>query len=222
MLGFFAFRSLALPRVPAQAIAKTAVEATKLSLEAADKLISQTATDLVRPILHATSFSNVATAVSVIAVAIECIVVKAIEVAEFTNFENDLYEKVNRCNEPISLRSVALENKLQNKIALCQDLDYIFGTGKRFDNINGTVTYVFNGNGNWSDAANWLNGIKPPNPLPSNKEIIINPVTNGSCILNEPYALSPNNYNTRITVRPGKSFHITSTLTVPNAKMLKQ
>ena len=222
MLGFFAFRSLALPRVPAQAIAKTAVEATKLSLKAADKLISQTATDLVRPILHATSFSNVATAVSVIAVAIECIVVKAIEVAEFTNFENDLYEKVNRCNEPISLRSVALENKLQNKIALCQDLDYIFGTGKRFDNINGTVTYVFNGNGNWSDAANWLNGIKPPNPLPSNKEIIINPVTNGSCILNEPYALSPNNYNTRITVRPGKSFHITSTLTVPNAKMLKQ
>ncbi len=43
--------------------------------------------------------------------------------------------------------------------------------------------YTFNGNGNWSDAANWSGGIIPPAVLPSPREIVINPSAGGECLL---------------------------------------
>jgi hypothetical protein len=45
------------------------------------------------------------------------------------------------------------------------------------------IIYTFNGNGNWSNAANWAGGVVPPNILTSPNEIIINPTAAGECLL---------------------------------------
>jgi hypothetical protein len=45
------------------------------------------------------------------------------------------------------------------------------------------LTYTFNGNGNWSNAANWLGAVVPPAILPAPWEIIINPTSGGECLL---------------------------------------
>jgi hypothetical protein len=46
-----------------------------------------------------------------------------------------------------------------------------------------SFTYTFNGNGNWSNAANWLGAVVPPAILPAPWEIIINPISGGECLL---------------------------------------
>ncbi len=45
------------------------------------------------------------------------------------------------------------------------------------------IIYTFNGNGNWSNATNWVGGIIPPNNLVAPNEIIINPIPSGECLL---------------------------------------
>jgi hypothetical protein len=50
--------------------------------------------------------------------------------------------------------------------------------------FHGGTTYTFNGNGNWSDAANWSGGNIPPLTLTAPNIIIINPVPGGECIVN--------------------------------------
>ncbi len=54
-----------------------------------------------------------------------------------------------------------------------------------------TTIYSFIGNGNFTNAANWLNNQLPPNPLPSGAEIIIDPAGTGQCILNATYTVNP-------------------------------
>ncbi len=53
---------------------------------------------------------------------------------------------------------------------------------------NGFVTipynYIFTGNGNWTDASNWQNGLKPPAIISGCSQITINPSGSGNCILN--------------------------------------
>lgn len=44
-------------------------------------------------------------------------------------------------------------------------------------------TYVFTGNGKWSNAANWLNNMLPPAILPAGSEIIVNPQNGMACIV---------------------------------------
>jgi len=171
---------------------------------------------------RALSVGNVGIVTAVAIIAIEILVTRALEVAEYTNFENDLYDKINRNrNDAISIQNITQLPGVLEKIALNQDLDYILSTGDRFDDLSGVVTYTFNGDGNWSNSANWLNGMIPPNPLPANKEIIINPISNGSCILDIPYTILAQNTNSRIKVKPFKNFVLAAPLTVPSAKLVK-
>ncbi len=52
--------------------------------------------------------------------------------------------------------------------------------------------YRFVGDGNFNSPANWECGIVPPNPLPANSRVIINPRIGGTCTLNIPYTVSQN------------------------------
>jgi hypothetical protein len=51
------------------------------------------------------------------------------------------------------------------------------------------ISYIFNGNGNWSDPAQWLNHIKPPDSLPGGYKIIIAPALGGACKLDIPQTI---------------------------------
>ncbi|MFZ4768762.1 MAG: DUF1501 domain-containing protein [Ferruginibacter sp.] len=68
-----------------------------------------------------------------------------------------------------------------------------------------TTTYVFNGNGYWSDAANWYGGIKPPTNVFGNAEIIIQPQVGGKCILDRAIYQTVSN-GARLIVKSVKSF----------------
>ncbi|MBL0358649.1 MAG: fibronectin type III domain-containing protein [Chitinophagaceae bacterium] len=49
--------------------------------------------------------------------------------------------------------------------------------------LNSFNIYTFTGNGNWSNAGNWKNGIKPPALLPLGGRVIIDHAIGGQCIL---------------------------------------
>ena len=66
-------------------------------------------------------------------------------------------------------------------------------------------TYIFTGDGNWSNAANWLNNTIPPNPLPAANGIIIDPVSGGKCRLNLSQQIAPGSV---ITIKKGKVLEI--------------
>lgn len=63
--------------------------------------------------------------------------------------------------------------------------------------------YNFTGNGNWEDAANWNNNTMPPASVMTGSEIIIDPLTGGTCSLNTSYTVSP---GAKFTIATGKSF----------------
>jgi len=59
--------------------------------------------------------------------------------------------------------------------------------------------YTFNGNGDFSDPANWVNSQVPPEDIVQGMEIVIQPGTNGQFILNKPLHLKGG----KITIAPG-------------------
>lgn len=69
--------------------------------------------------------------------------------------------------------------------------------------------YRFTGNGNWSNAANWLNNARPALDVPGCKQIIIDHAVGGTCIVDVPQYLLK---NAGITVLPGKTMVIPQTL----------
>ena len=71
------------------------------------------------------------------------------------------------------------------------------------------ILYVFNGNGNWDVAANWVGNMVPPTPLPAGSEIIIDP--SGSAVLNVPYTIAPGG---KLTVKTGKTLVIPGDLII--------
>jgi hypothetical protein len=77
--------------------------------------------------------------------------------------------------------------------------------------VNLPKVYTFAGNGNWNDTANWSNNNIPPAILPADDEIIIDPVSNGECILNVPQTISTGG---KITVQSNKKFRINGNLTI--------
>ncbi|MEP7111555.1 MAG: PQQ-dependent sugar dehydrogenase [Ferruginibacter sp.] len=76
---------------------------------------------------------------------------------------------------------------------------------------DGPVVYTFTGSGNWNDATNWINNTLPPAVLPASSEIIIDPVSDGECVLNIPQTISAGGM---ITVSPNKKFRITGDLII--------
>lgn len=48
-----------------------------------------------------------------------------------------------------------------------------------------STTYTFNGNGNWTNSANWANGQVPPDVVGGGSEVVINPSPGGNCVLNK-------------------------------------
>lgn len=71
--------------------------------------------------------------------------------------------------------------------------------------------YRFTGNGNWDNAANWLNNSIPPAILSSGSQIIIDPVAGGVCVLNISYTLSA---GAVFTVMAGKNLSISGNLEI--------
>lgn len=69
--------------------------------------------------------------------------------------------------------------------------------------------YIFTGNGNWSDAANWKDQFVPPAQLFPGNQIMIAPLNGGTCKLDIPYTLSP---GAAINTLPGKNFIIQGNL----------
>lgn len=84
------------------------------------------------------------------------------------------------------------------------DTAYIYVQDSVVYNNGGTV-YVFNGNGIWSDASNWVNQAKPPIELPAGSQIFIDPITGGECLLDVPQKLLPGSL---LRVETGKKFRI--------------
>lgn len=71
-------------------------------------------------------------------------------------------------------------------------------------------TYIFTGNGNWNVASNWSDNLMPPPVMPSDSQIIIDPLPGGACVLNINYTTSA---GSPIIVAAGKHFLIQGNLT---------
>ena len=72
-----------------------------------------------------------------------------------------------------------------------------------------STTYIFTGNGNWDNPANWSGNIMPPATPPANSQIFIDPQPEGQCVLNVSFTLSQ---GSAITINAGKSFVIQGNL----------
>jgi hypothetical protein len=86
-----------------------------------------------------------------------------------------------------------------------------FGRGIWDFTLSTPPLYVFTGNGNWDNAANWSYGIIPPAILPAGAEIYINPPAGAACILNVSQQI---NTGARFAVAPGKSIKLNNNLTM--------
>lgn len=71
--------------------------------------------------------------------------------------------------------------------------------------------YTFSGNGNWSDANNWVNKIKPPAIVTGTYNIFIDPLPGGQCILDVSQEIKT---GAIITIRSGKSLVIPGYLNI--------
>ncbi len=72
-------------------------------------------------------------------------------------------------------------------------------------------TFLFNGNGNWSNSVNWNNNMIPPSILPAGFNIIIDPSPGGQCILDITQHVSNTAF---LTVKTGKVFLIPGSLII--------
>jgi hypothetical protein len=82
------------------------------------------------------------------------------------------------------------------------------GSVRIFKYIN--PPYRFIGSGNWNDPANWSNNLVPPDTLPGDYSIIIDPAQ-GECILNETVTISA---GASLMVQPGKRFIVNGSVII--------
>jgi hypothetical protein len=71
--------------------------------------------------------------------------------------------------------------------------------------------YTFIGNGSWSLSENWYNHLIPPSPLPKGSKIIIDPLENGECLLDNEQIL---NYGSHFVMKANKKCTITGNLII--------
>ncbi len=78
-------------------------------------------------------------------------------------------------------------------------------------NIRNKNTYTFIGNGNWSDANNWVEKTKPPSSLPAGSTIYIEPINNGQCVLDTTQNILT---GANIFVSPNRKFLVPGNLNI--------
>ena len=82
---------------------------------------------------------------------------------------------------------------------------------RKFITPEAASIYTFTGDGNWDNSSNWSNNKVPPSTVTAGSQIIINPVSGGTCLLNVPYTLSS---DATLTVNANKKFIILDSLSV--------
>jgi hypothetical protein len=87
---------------------------------------------------------------------------------------------------------------------------YLLGSNPQEYTITAN-SFTFTGNGNWSNAANWSNGLIPPSTLPHGAQIIINPAGTGECVLDVQQRISS---SAAVTVQTGKKFKLLGNLVI--------
>ena len=159
------------------------------------------------------SMGEIGGPVAIATIAVEILIMKAIQAAQFNHFTHRIYDRESRLNNYNEDITVIMQgNRLLDKIQLYEDLDYVLGTGTRFNNPS-LNSVIFTGNGNWSEPGNWNNARVPANPIAIGTEIIINPIDTGECKINVPVTISPGG---KITVKPNKKLTVTSALITPS------
>lgn len=76
----------------------------------------------------------------------------------------------------------------------------------------GLPVYIFTGEGDWDNPANWKNFVVPPAVLPAQFEIMIDPKGSKECVLNIPQQVIQ--AGATITVAPGKKLRLPGQLKV--------
>jgi len=120
----------------------------------------------------------------------------------------------------IKIKPIANTQFAPNKtitLSLAEGGDYLLSdttaaTGTIVNDDVQTV-YTFTGDGNFSNAANWLNNMVPLYNLPVSDEIIINPAGSGECFLNVPLRMRAGG---KLTVIAGKNFRVNGNVRVAN------
>ena len=90
--------------------------------------------------------------------------------------------------------------------------DLLIAAYKRLPDIRG-ATYVFTGNGLWTDPLNWSDGSVPPTDLPNGAMIVISPQANGTAILNVEQNILP---GARIVVNNNARLEVEGNLKIGN------
>jgi len=89
--------------------------------------------------------------------------------------------------------------------------DFIYSGTKLINLQIQPLVYIFNGNGNWDNPANWSNNILPPVILTGNASIIVDPPAGSECILNIVQRVQN---GAILTVKDGKKFTISGDLII--------
>ncbi len=108
-------------------------------------------------------------------------------------------------------QNLPINSVIENRGNIYFDYNYPVITNTSYTAIkNPGQVYIFTGNGNWNDMANWKNSIAPPASVTQNEMVIVDPAT-GSCILNTPVTFLQ---GSSLSVQQNKKFVVQGNLTV--------
>jgi glucose/arabinose dehydrogenase len=109
-------------------------------------------------------------------------------------------------SQTLSVTSISDFGEIENGEILVPSLS----SGKVFRlESDGAIQYTFVGNGNWSNAANWLNGMIPPSNSVTGSIIAIRPSAGGECIVDLPVSIAA---GTNLLVENNKTLKMSSNI----------